>query len=124
MRQTCSALGRQVTGDIVLGELIANAPAGTDNVSPCEPVREVLERVGSTDIARGIRTGLYNLRGAHWRGEGGDQEREIANKYRAWATALEFSYPFVAAILKEMANSYDEEAKGQDTEAKVERRLR
>jgi hypothetical protein len=60
----------------------------------------------------------------HWRGEGGEQERELAAKYRGWATALEFSHPYVAEIMKEMAHSYDEEARGRDTEAKVERRLR
>jgi hypothetical protein len=88
-------------------------------------VRDVLEQVQSRDISRGISTGLYNARGVHWRGEGGDQERELAEKYRKWAGALEFSHPFVAAtILKRMANTYDGEAKGHDTEAKIERRLR
>lgn len=123
VRESCAGLGRQTTGDIMLGELTANAPCGSDGIWPCEPVRTVLERVRADDIARGIRTGLYNLRGAHWRGEGGDQERDIATKYRRWATALEFSYPFVATILKGMAESYDEEAKGQDVDAEVERRL-
>lgn len=124
VRQSCAALGRQVSGDITLGELIANAPLGADDVWPCEPVRNVLERMQSTDIAHGIHTGLYNLRGIHSRGEGGDQEREIATRYRRWTTALEFSHPFVASILKSMADSYEQEARGQDTEAKVERRLR
>ncbi len=124
VRQACAALGRQKSGDIVLGELIASAPLGADGVWPCEPVRDVLERIQSTDIASGMRTGLYNQRGVHWRGEGGDQEREIAGKYKRWATALEFSHPFVAAIMKKMADSYDEEAKGQDMEARIERRLR
>lgn len=124
VRHSCAALGRQVTGDVTLGELIANAPLGADGVWPCEPVRDVLERVQSTDMARGIHTGLYNLRGVHMRGEGGDQERELAAKYQRWTAALEFSHPFVASILKGMADSYEQEARGQDTRAKVERRLR
>jgi addiction module HigA family antidote len=125
VRQSCAELGRQETGDISLGKLLSNASVGEDGVWPCEAVRDVLEQVQSRDISRGISTGLYNARGVHWRGEGGDQERELAEKYRKWAGALEFSHPFVAAtILKRMANTYDGEAKGHDTEAKIERRLR
>ena len=124
VRQACATLGRQEAGDITLGELIANAPLGSDGVWPCEPVRAVFERMQSSHIATGIRTGLYNLRGAHWRTEGGDQEREIAGEYRQWATALQFSHPFVASIFSDMANSYDNEARRYDMEAKVNLRLR
>jgi hypothetical protein len=124
VRQSCAELGRQKTGDISLGKLLSNAPVGEDGVWPCEAVRDVLEQVQIRDISRGITTGLYNARGVHWRGEGGNQERELAEKYRNWAGALEFSHPFVAAtILKRMAYTYDEEAKSHDTEAKIERRL-
>lgn len=125
VRKSSSDLGRLSVCDISLGNLLSSAPEGTDGVWPCEPVRDVLEKIQSLDISQGITTGLYNARGAHWRGEGGDQEREIAIKYQKWATALEFSHPFVAtSILKHMAHTYEQEAKGQDTEAKIRRRLR
>jgi len=125
VRQSCAELGRQETGDISLGKLLSHASEGEDGVWPCEAVRDVLEQVQSRDISRGITTGLYNARGVHWSGEGGDQERELAEKYRKWEVALEFSHPFVArTILKRMVDTYDKEAKGHDTEAEIERRLR
>lgn len=124
VRRSCDALGRQVPGDLMLGQLIAKAPADADGVWPCEPVRDGLERINSRDIARGIRTGLYNLRGFHARGPGGDQEKNIAAKYRRWTASLEFSHPYVAAILRSMAESYDDDGRYHDTEAKIERRLR
>lgn len=125
MRQSCAELGRQKTGDISLGKLLSHASEGEDGVWPCESVRDVLEQVQTRDISRGITTGLYNARGVHWRGKGGDQERELAEKYRKWEVALEFSHPFVArTILKRMADTYDKEAKGHDKEAEIERRLR
>ena len=37
-------------------------------------------------------------RGVHWRGEGGDQERELAARYRNWAQKLGPEYPFVGSV--------------------------
>ncbi|GAB3314749.1 HigA family addiction module antitoxin [Larkinella ripae] len=125
VRKSCAELGRQETGDRSLGKLFAESPKGADGVWPCEPVRQVLEQIQSEDISRGITLGLYNSRGTHWRGEGGDQERSISSMYRKWAKALEFSHPFVAStILNSMANEYEREAQREDLEARVNRRLR
>jgi hypothetical protein len=64
-------------------------------------------------------------RGVHWRGEGGDQERELAAKYRRWGEALQFSHPFVSAhFLMKLAQTYEREANSEDTEAGIRRRLR
>jgi hypothetical protein len=61
----------------------------------------------------------------HWRGEGGDQERESAEKYRKWGEALQFSHPFVSSkLLMELARTYECEASREDTEAGIRRRLR
>ena len=74
---------------------------------------------------QGAHTGVYNSRGAHWRGEGGDQERELAEKYRRWGKALQVSHPFVASkLLMGLAKTYEQEAIREDTEAGIRRRLR
>jgi len=92
---------------------------------PCEPVRQVIEQIQSKDISRGMTVARYNARGAHFRGEGGAQERGLANTYRRWAAALELSHPFVATtVLTSMAETYESEAKGHDTEAQIARRVR
>jgi hypothetical protein len=76
-------------------------------------------------MMRGAHTGLYNSRGAVWRGERGDQERELADKYRAWANALQYSHPFVASeLLMSMVKTYEHEANREDMEAGIRRRLR
>ena len=125
VRNSCAELGRQDVGDISLGKLLAEAPKGADDVWPCEPVRQVLEQIQSEKISEGITVGLFNSRGVHARGEGGDQERELAAMYRKWASALEFSHPFVASnILKYMADRYESYAQSEDTEAIIRRRLR
>ena len=82
-----------------------------------------METVSSEHIARGFCIGVSNARGVHWRGEGGDQERELAAKYRSWAQQLDFEYPYVSSVLERIAASYDHDAKWQDSESNVRRRL-
>lgn len=122
-RELCVAKGRQISGDHHIGQLLSHAPEGKDGVWPCEPVREVLERVWSDDIRRGFEIGRRNSRGAHWRKAGGDQERELAERYEEWAKASDYSYPRVAAALRGLAESYQREARWHDQKAAVQRRL-
>ncbi len=126
VRGACAELSRSEIADICLGELFSKAPAGEDGVWPNEVVRDVMEDLRSENISRGAWEGLYNARGTHWRGEGegGRQEREIADRYRIWADALQFTHPFVSSLLMSMVNTYEQEAKQQDTEAELRRRLR
>ena len=82
-----------------------------------------MEEFGSRRMAEGFLIGVRNARGAHWRGEGGDQERDFAAKYRRWAQQAAFDYPFVGSVLEDIASSYDAEAGWHDTEAQVRKRL-
>ena len=125
VRQSCAELSRAEIADICIGKVLSCAPIGKDGVWPCEPVRDVMEEIQSEPLMQGAQTGVYNSRGAHWRGEGGDQERELAEKYRQWGKALQVSHPFVASkLLMALANTYDREASREDTEAGIRRRLR
>ncbi len=125
VRKSCSDLSRAEVADVCIGKLLSHAPVGDDGVWPCGPVRDVLEAIESEPMARGAQTGVYNSRGAHWRGEGGNQERELAEKYRNWAQALRVSHPFVASkLLMALANTYEREASHEDTNAGIRRRTR
>jgi hypothetical protein len=125
VRQSCAELDRADIADVCMGKVLSCAPVGKDGVWPCEAVRDVMEDIESESMMRGAHTGVYNSRGAHWRGEGGDQERELAEKYRKWGHALQVSHPFVAAkLLMGLAKTYDHDASREDTEAGIRRRLR
>lgn len=124
VRQSCKELSRADVADVCIGKLLSSAPVGKDAVWPCEPVRAVMENIQSEPMMEGAHTGIYNSRGVHMRGEGGEQERELAEKYRGWGRALQFSYPFVASkLLMTIAKTYDHEAQREDTEAGIRRRL-
>ena len=122
-RQRLKGLGRTDAGDRQIGTLLAKAPVGSDGIWPHEAVREALEEVGTDKMARGMRIGLYNSRGAVWRGPGGNQERALAEKYADYARRVDTDYPFTARMLDGIAASYIHEAKWHDTDEAVRRRL-
>ena len=84
-----------------------------------------MERVGSRDIASGFAIGTFNARGVVGRviGEGGGQERELAERYRSWARQRSPYYPFVGGILEDIADDYERQARREDDEAQIEQRL-
>jgi hypothetical protein len=123
VRRLCREYGRADVGDHCLGQLLAKAPEGENGIWPCEAVCEAMEGIASLEISRGFYIGVRNSRGAHFRGEGGEQERELAAKYRAWAERLHFKYPYVGKLLEDIAASYEREGGWQDSEAKIRKRL-
>jgi hypothetical protein len=125
VRESASEISRADVADSCIGKLLFHAPIGKDGIWPCEPVRQVMEDIQSEPLMRGVHTGVYNSRGAHWRGEGGDQERELVATYRKWGQALQSSHPYVASVLlMGLVRTYEAEANRWDTEAGIRRRMR
>ena len=123
VRQLCCNYARADIGDYCVGKLLAKAPAGKNGIWPCEAVCEAMEEIASTKIGEGFRTGTINSRGVVARGEGGKQEHELAEKYRAWAEHWLFDYPFVGRILEDIAASYKRDGEWWDSDAEVRKRL-
>lgn len=124
VRELAAQYSRAEITDQCLGQLLAKAPSENADVWPCAPVCEAMEGIASPEIAKGFLIGVHNSRGAHFRAEGGGQERDLAAKYRGWSQKLAFEYPYVARVLEDIAASYDREAEWHDSEAKVSKRLR
>lgn len=110
-------------GESIVGQLLGRSPLGEDGIWPPEAVRDVLEDLGTPELANGMRTGRYNGRGAVWRDPGGGQERTLAESYRTAARQLAGRYPFTARLLNDMAKMYEHEATWHDTDTQVRRRL-
>lgn len=122
-RVLASRYGRAEIGDEMIGRLLSHCPEGTDGIWPCEPVREVIEEVASVEIGTGMAVGLGNARGMVMRGEGGEQERELANLYGDAARKVAFEYPYTSGLLREVARGYEREAEWWDNEASARQRL-
>ena len=50
-------------GDEQIGQVLSQSPPGTDDIWPAEPVREIVETIGSTSVEAGLHTGVINNRG-------------------------------------------------------------
>ena len=123
VREYARLYGRVEVTDQVIGGLLSHCPPDPDGTWPCKPVRLCLEAIASQEMAKGMRTGRYNLRGVHSRGEGGQQERDLAAQYRGWSKAVAFEWPFTARLLEQLATTYDSDAVWQDNDSNVRRRL-
>ncbi|WP_179289786.1 HigA family addiction module antitoxin [Shouchella clausii] len=123
VRRKCEEHGRRQIGDQCIGQLLANSPEGKSGIWPCEEVCDVMETISSQDIAKGFIIKVLNSRGAVWRSQGGEQERQISKKYRGWAERLNFEYPYVGSILEDIARTYDREASWYDSEEIITDRL-
>lgn len=119
-RELAQAKDRIEVCDIQLGEILARGEVGADGVFPCEQVRDVMERSDGDDMLRGFYPGCITKRGTTSRGvyDGGTQERELAEEYRANAKALEIMHPRLSATLENLARSYDRQGLREDMDAR------
>lgn len=108
-------------GDEQIGQVLAASPTGTDGIWPAEPVRDIIEAIGSTSLESGLNVGRYNARGPTSRGifDGGQQERELAQQYREWSKLTGGRWPRTARVLRMLAETYERDAARADTEAQV-----
>lgn len=120
VRAATTDAGRLKPGDRAIGRMLAHSPPGTDGHWPHEAVRQVLEDCMSEDLERGIEVGLYNQRGWVQRDltEGGERERDLANKFSGYAAALATRWPRTAAMLRRIAAGYERDATRQDNRAR------
>ena len=124
VRESCASLNLLNVADEHLGNLFSKALPDKNGVWPCETVRDVMEDLKSEDVSVGAYAGLYNARGAHVCAKDGSEERELADKYRSWAEALQFTHPFVCTtVLMPLVHTYEREAEQNDTKARIKNRL-
>lgn len=123
VRSELKKLGRAEIGDERIGQLLARAAKAAPGPWPNADICEAIEWIAAEHVAQGFHVAERNSRGAVWRGKGGDQERELAVRYRGIAQSLAYSFPFVSAMIESIAASYDRQAQWEDTDAQVRSRL-
>ena len=118
--RTASAEARRGTiGDYRIGVILSAAPRTVGQAWPPEPVRDVIEAVANDDIDQGFVIGRFNRRGVTTRmpNDGGDQERDLAARYRADAKASALLWPRTRAVLEQIAKGYEADAVREDQSA-------
>jgi hypothetical protein len=117
-------VGRLEAGLTHIGHVLTYFPPGDDGVRPPQAVRDLIERVASTELDGGFYTEVLNSRGLTSRGpeDGGAQEEALVRKFRADAEALADDAPRTAVILRRIADSYEREGRRNDENAERFRR--
>ncbi|HZF49904.1 MAG TPA: ATP-binding protein [Polyangiaceae bacterium] len=111
--------GRGGPGTTHVAEVLARAPDGPDDLWPCLAARRLLQRNKYPELLDSLRIAQRNRRGVTTRavGEGGVQERELADWYREASRRLLDEFPQTAILLDSLARAYDEEAAAWDERA-------
>ena len=122
-RSRLEEIDRQRIGDTLIGAALAASPSDSDGEWPSAAVRDLIERVNSDDLDRGLTIAVCNRRGGTTRSptDGGDQERELAARYRAQGHRFS-QWPRTAAIFDSLASTYEHEAGIHDRRAEARRR--
>ncbi len=120
-RKATHAAGRGTVADLRIGQVLASSPKGSDDAWPDVAVRDLIDDLGEEDIERGFEMGVYNSRGTFSRSltEGGEQERQLSERYKGYADALNDEWPRPAAMLRRIADVYASEARREDVEAEL-----
>ena len=118
-RRLLAEADRREVGDIHIGHVLAHARGDEDGTWPTRPVRDLIERVASTELENGFDTEIHNKRGVTSRGltDGGAQERVLVEKYNERARLIRDGWPRTAAVLASIAKGYEREARMHDEEA-------
>jgi len=115
--------GLDEIADVHVGQILAHAPEGRDGEWPHEAVRNLIEELANDVVERGFETQVYNNRGGTTRaiGEGGTQERDLAQQWAKRSSQLISRWPRTGAVLLRIARGYETDARREDERAENDR---
>lgn len=119
-RAAASDVARGEIVDFKIGTMLAWKAHKAKEAWPSLDVCDVLE-FGTDAMREGFSNGVFNARGMTSRGayEGGQQERTLAQRFDEYASALEISYPKVAATIRGLADGYRRDGDWNDRRARL-----
>ena len=117
-RKLCEKSDRKEAGDFPIGQVLAHSSV-KEGAWPPEAVCKIIDEIQSKEIDSGFSSSIYNKRGVVTKSpfEGGQQERTLAEKFRRYSDKWAIHFPRTAAILRKIAEGYENKAKREDREA-------
>ncbi len=125
VRRLAADAKRERVADRYVGQIIARGPIDPDGSWPHRSIRDLLEELACEKIEGGIEMGIFNNRGMVRReiGEGGEQERDIAERYGGYARQLADEWPRTSRLMRRIADSYCSDARRVDTTAELDEEM-
>ncbi len=107
-RDLASTYGLGEKGDYWIGRMFSHSPTTEDNIWPHPVICRIIDELASEELERGFETGPINNRGVVLRrvSEGGEQERQLAEKYDLFASTIRDSWPRTSRILRRIASDF------------------
>src|SRR5258708_30547335 len=115
---------RAEVGDLQIGKVLYHTPPEvTDEIWPSIAVRNLLQRLKSDEIENGIVLESFNSRGITSRAmfAGGEQERNLASKWRGIAERLGAKWSRSTALCLKIAEQWRRHAEQEDESARSQR---
>ncbi len=119
VRQRAALADRSAITDARIGHLLAHAPADPDDQGwPHRAVRQLVEDLSSDEVEQACRIERFNMRGVYSKniGEGGQQERVLADQAKRWARGMP-EFPRTANMLSAIAVMWLREGEAEDARA-------
>jgi len=111
VKESCEASGHLTVALLQAGEVLIHCPPDPDGLWMHRDVADLLDAQDMDALRRGYSVGIFNSRGAHSVDPSGQEERNLAQRYRTRAEEIEDAgYPRIAAMLRDVADGYDREA--------------
>src|SRR3989344_1170936 len=123
-RQMLHSRDRVEVGDQTIGKLLYHLPCDQgDGAFPPLALRILLERWRSDQLERGMEIESFNSRGVYSKGfgEGGRQERELADHWFQNSKAIGTGWPRAKALCLRIAESWIRHAEAEDLDAQRDR---
>lgn len=121
VRKLAQEQDMSVKTDLTIGVWLSDWPFKNNLDSwPAPVIANLLDQDDCEDIRSGFITGVCNSRGVSSRRpyDGGDQEREIANKFRTFGAAWEDQKPNLAVMIENIAKSFEHDSRHYDENAR------
>lgn len=121
VRQGLAAVELSDIGDYEIGSLLANSPEDEEGAWPLPAVCALIDEVGSRNLDEGFIAGICrglmsSVRGVY---DGGQQEHESAQRYRALSRQIRLTSRHTARLLKKAADRYEKRAVEEDDQAEA-----
>lgn len=101
-----SASDRRDVALHAVGEIFGRVPAQDGQPYPDPAILSALETTMGDEMLQGFGTAIFNGRGVVWRGHGGQQEYDLAEKYEAISRALREAAPRTSDAFDRLARTY------------------
>lgn len=107
--------------DLHIGKLLAGTPQNLNDWLQ-DPICQIIDEFNSEYINDGFCSAIYNNRGVVTKshGEGGEQERQLAEIFLNKGKEIAIKYPITSSLLINISKGYQNDAKREDDRSELE----